>query len=83
METYLIGVPELDLYYHPEVTKGWSKVKDIYSLGVVLIEIAFWRPLFEEKFRKMDIAQVSGAILKDLNGKFGTDLIGDGGQSFR
>jgi hypothetical protein len=82
LETYLIGVPELDLYYHPEVTKGWSKVKDIYSLGVVLIEIAFWRPLFEEKLRKMDIDQVSGAILKDLNGKFGTDLIGMVGKVF-
>jgi hypothetical protein len=49
---------------------------------VVLIEIAFWRPLFEEKFRKMDIAQVSEAILKDLNGKFGTDLIGMVGKVF-
>lgn len=76
MESHRIGNPELDLYYHPEISKGWSKVKDIYSLGVILIEIAFWRPVFEERFRTMWPAQVSEAILGDLSGKFGADLLG-------
>jgi hypothetical protein len=34
-----------DYYYHPDVVNGYTKILDLYSLGVVLLEIAFWRPL--------------------------------------
>jgi len=39
------GENGLDYYYHPEVANGFSKTLDLYSLGVVLLEIALWRPL--------------------------------------
>jgi len=41
--------PELDIYRHPDCLKmpppRFCKVYDIYSLGLVLVEIAKWRPL--------------------------------------
>lgn len=41
--------PEYELYRHPELTSLTStrskKSHDIYSLGIVLIEIAFWQPV--------------------------------------
>lgn len=40
-----IGEKGLDYYYHPDVVNGYTKTLDLYSLGVVLLEIAFWRPL--------------------------------------
>ncbi|CAN9392058.1 unnamed protein product [Alternaria alternata] len=39
------GQNSLDYYYHPDVINGFSKTLDLYSLGVVLLEIAYWRPL--------------------------------------
>ncbi|RYN73278.1 hypothetical protein AA0117_g7896 [Alternaria alternata] len=39
------GQNSLDYYYHPDVVNGFSKTLDLYSLGVVLLEIAYWRPL--------------------------------------
>ncbi|RYO35091.1 hypothetical protein AA0113_g641 [Alternaria arborescens] len=39
------GQNSLDYYYHPNVGSGFSKTLDLYSLGVVLLEIAYWRPL--------------------------------------
>lgn len=39
------GKSELDYYYHPNVVYGFNKALDFYSLGVVLFEIAWWRPL--------------------------------------
>jgi serine/threonine protein kinase len=41
-----------DYCYHPDVQHGYNKVLDLYSLGVVLLEIAFWRllgPQFRDK----------------------------------
>jgi hypothetical protein len=37
--------PDNSLYQHPGVTSGFRKLHDIYSLGVVLFEIALWRSL--------------------------------------
>jgi hypothetical protein len=37
--------PDIVLYQHPEVSSGFRKAFDLYSLGVVLFEIALWRPL--------------------------------------
>ena len=49
LEARPTGQPELDLYYHPDVPlRGFNRVRDIYSLGVVLFEIARWAPLSEE-----------------------------------
>jgi hypothetical protein len=39
------GQNSLDYYYHPDVISGFSKTLDLYSLGVILLEIAHWRPL--------------------------------------
>ncbi|KAF2737113.1 hypothetical protein EJ04DRAFT_393641, partial [Polyplosphaeria fusca] len=39
------GENELDYFYHPDVVFGYSKGLDLYSMGVVLLEVAFWRPL--------------------------------------
>ncbi|KAJ4346146.1 hypothetical protein N0V95_005649 [Ascochyta clinopodiicola] len=39
------GQNSLDYYYHPDVGGGFTKKLDLYSLGVVLLEIAYWRPL--------------------------------------
>lgn len=39
------GGNALDYYYHPNVVNGFTKTLDLYSLGVVLLEIAFWKPL--------------------------------------
>ncbi len=42
---------ELDYYQHPDKrfnrTIRYSRSHDIYSLGVVLLEIGFWRPVRE------------------------------------
>ncbi|KAF8459882.1 hypothetical protein BDZ91DRAFT_740984 [Kalaharituber pfeilii] len=41
--------PEHDIYRHPlaigDYCESFSRVFDIYSLGLVLVEIALWRPL--------------------------------------
>ncbi|KAL3427592.1 protein kinase [Phlyctema vagabunda] len=71
LETQPRGKPEIDMYYHPDVPNGWSKVKDIYSLGIVLWEIANWRPAFEERFRKMTAQKVSDCLLEELEGDDG------------
>ncbi|KAK5447976.1 hypothetical protein LTS15_009475 [Exophiala xenobiotica] len=40
------GDPSLDMYYHPEVPAlGFNALREVYGLGVVLFEIAFWQPL--------------------------------------
>ncbi|KAL8294660.1 hypothetical protein RB597_007731 [Gaeumannomyces tritici] len=45
-----------DLYRHPAVqgrarcsatSRGYKKIHDIYSLGIVLLEIALWKPIFK------------------------------------
>lgn len=82
IESRPLEVPELGLYYHPDVCKGWTKIREIYSLGIVLLEVAFWRPVFEKRFRDMTADQVSEAISKDLDGKFGDDLTGMVGKMF-
>ena len=55
------GQPELDLYYHPDVSfKGFNRIRDIYSLGVVLFEIARWAAL------STDIPEAAGKPLEDM-----------------
>ncbi|KAJ6445019.1 prion-inhibition and propagation domain-containing protein [Purpureocillium lavendulum] len=77
-------IPELDMYYPPNVVMGasWTKFNELYSLGIVLLEIAHWRPLFEERYRRLQPGQVSRAILDDLEDKFGVDLEGLVGRVF-
>ncbi|KAK4466534.1 prion-inhibition propagation domain-containing protein [Cladorrhinum samala] len=65
------GNPEADLYYHPNAHAGWTKLMDIYSLGIVLWEIANWRPAFEERFREMNAEQVSSYLAHELEGERG------------
>jgi hypothetical protein len=39
------GKNSKDYYYHPDVVHGFTKSLDLYSMGVVLLEIAYWRRL--------------------------------------
>ncbi|RGP60256.1 prion-inhibition and propagation domain-containing protein [Fusarium sporotrichioides] len=71
---------ELHLYIHPSVEAGWTKTREIYSLGIVLLEIAYWRPVFEEKYRKMMASEVAAALKGEVGGKFGQDLEGTVGE---
>ncbi|CAM1508847.1 Fc.00g025860.m01.CDS01 [Cosmosporella sp. VM-42] len=74
------GNPETDFYYHPNVISGWTKLMDIYSLGILLWEIANWRPAFEERFRRMNTKQVASCLLDELQGEDGMmwdGLVGD------
>ncbi|KAI0119716.1 hypothetical protein F4814DRAFT_413067 [Daldinia grandis] len=41
------GGNQMDYYYHPLVHDGFSKGMDLYSLGVLLLEIAYWKPLYK------------------------------------
>lgn len=82
IETRPVGDPRLDLYYHPDVMNGWSTIKEIYSLGIVLLEVAYWRPMFEKSFQNMTMQQVSNEIVTSLNGKFGRDLAGMVGTAY-
>lgn len=72
---------ELQLYIHPSVESGWTKAKEIYSLGIVLLEIAYWRPIFEDKYRKMVTLDVVMALKGEVCGKFGQDLEGTVGET--
>ncbi|KAI0845572.1 prion-inhibition and propagation-domain-containing protein [Daldinia vernicosa] len=40
---------EVEHYYHPDAHNGFTKKKDLYSLGVVLCEIGRWALLAEQK----------------------------------
>jgi hypothetical protein len=50
-----ISDPEYDIYRHPlahgdastEAIGGFKKTFDIYSLGIVLMEIALWQPIHQ------------------------------------
>ncbi|OAQ89060.1 prion-inhibition and propagation domain-containing protein [Purpureocillium lilacinum] len=61
---------------------GWTKARELYSLGVVLLEVAHWRPAFEARYRAMTMGEVSAAMLADVRGKFGDDLAGMVGRTF-
>lgn len=53
--------PDLNIYYHPDVPlKGFNRTRDIYSLGIVLFEIARWAPLSKE------IPEESGRPLEEM-----------------
>ncbi|XPS73935.1 hypothetical protein M3J09_006065 [Ascochyta lentis] len=58
--------PAADLYRHPLTQAGYSfrKSFDLYSLGVVLLEIAYWQPIE----RILDIADASRAKPKETSG---------------
>ncbi|GKU10761.1 hypothetical protein FLAG1_09517 [Fusarium langsethiae] len=80
LETTGLLRSELQLYIHPSVEAGWTKAREIYSLGIVLLEIAYWRPIFEEKYRKMMASDVAAALQGEVGGKFGQDLEGTVGE---
>ncbi|KAH8891652.1 hypothetical protein GQ53DRAFT_841507 [Thozetella sp. PMI_491] len=39
------GSGSVDYFYHPNVVHGFDKSMDLYSFGIVLLEIAYWTPL--------------------------------------
>ncbi|KAF4343590.1 prion-inhibition and propagation domain protein [Fusarium beomiforme] len=83
LESRPVGQPNLDIYYHPSVSQGWSKVREVYSLGIILLEVAFWRPVYSEKeYKGMTMEQISSDIIASLSGKFGRDLKGIVGSRF-
>jgi hypothetical protein len=70
-----------DLYRHPRVhgsgprdaASGYKKSYDIYSLGVILLEIAYWKPVDEvleiklENARPSQTIRVKERLLKDAS----------------
>lgn len=39
----LLEGTKLECYYHPQVSQGFTKRRNLYGLGVVLCEIGCWR----------------------------------------
>lgn len=37
------GQKGLDYYHHPDVGNGFTTTLDLYSLGVALLEVVYWR----------------------------------------
>ena len=58
------GSGSMDYYYHPDTTSGFTKSKDLYSFGIVLLEIAYWRPLHTK------IQKAGAKTLKDIQKLF-------------
>jgi serine/threonine protein kinase len=59
----------VDLYRHPDLTKDLctrsKKSHDIYSLGIVLLEIAYWQPI--DKILNLDLTQkVARSKVRDI-----------------
>ncbi|KAM0546965.1 hypothetical protein ACHAPJ_010626 [Fusarium lateritium] len=71
LEARPTGDPRMDFYYHPNVGVGWTKFMDIYSLGILLWEIANWRPAYESRFRGMNLKDIQNCLLNDLHGSTG------------
>ncbi|RSL94053.1 hypothetical protein CDV31_014467 [Fusarium ambrosium] len=72
-------------YFHPAVSKGWSKIKDIYSLGIVLLEVALWQPLYtmyKDGLSDMSLQEVSSRIIRDIKGPLGARVEGLVGSVF-
>ncbi|KAI0897506.1 hypothetical protein F4806DRAFT_403826 [Annulohypoxylon nitens] len=66
---------ELDYYYHPDADKGFTRTLDLYSLGVVLLEIGRWE-LFANrpkpfKTRKECQAYMLDKGVRDLGWRMG------------
>ncbi|KAI6354011.1 hypothetical protein MCOR25_008795 [Pyricularia grisea] len=75
----------LDYYRHPSVAQsGWTKVAEIYSLGVVLLEVAHWRPLFSSsQLRKATtLTKVHWDVMKEVEGTKAMQLRGLVGSVF-
>ena len=73
IEAVMSGDQAIDLYYHPDTAKGFNRLRDYYSLGIVLFEIALWRS-FEVKIPKdhgkllasMKLEEIQKIIIKTL-----------------
>ena len=61
------GTKDLDYYHHPDVINGFTKAQDLYSLGVILLEIAMWRPLSTKipPEKKKDLKAIRNLFLQD------------------
>lgn len=50
--------PQLDYYHHPDKRLDpmirYSRSHDIYSIGVILLEVGIWRPLEEVAYTQGD-----------------------------
>jgi hypothetical protein len=75
VESRPTGNPYIDLYYHPDAINGFTRKRDIYSFGVVLFEIAVWKPL-RTRFPKthpgpleeMTLSQMKDCLLSSVDG---------------
>jgi hypothetical protein len=74
-------IREHELYRHPELTSLTSsrskKSHDIYSLGIVLVEIAFWQPVedilqieLDKKGATRQIRQIREQVIQEESGYF-------------
>ena len=82
---------EHDIYRHPDLlqlkTKRSRKSHDIYSLGIILIEIALWRPIEEiigiemRRSRLLEVAQKL-AKLDETNNNLHSELAAQVGDEY-
>ncbi|OTA98679.1 hypothetical protein M426DRAFT_103832 [Hypoxylon sp. CI-4A] len=75
--------PWSDIYRHPyaqfgEAKKFYRKSYDIYSLGVILIEVALWQPI-EDVLEIGDLAALKSTGLRSVSGR----LLGLAGEDVR
>ena len=84
---------EHELYRHPDLTSLLSnrskKSHDIYSLGIVLVEIAFWQPIEDivlielgQKGATRRVRQIRELLLSDENGYLAL-IDGHVGETYR
>ncbi|RYP38834.1 hypothetical protein DL768_010752 [Monosporascus sp. mg162] len=65
-------------YQHPEYASAerYRQIFDYYSLGVVLLEIGFWRPLssWQSKFRDLGLAEVRSELIRICRTRLGVKM---------
>lgn len=68
---------DIEFYYHPEAVHEFTKLRDLYSLGIVLFEIGSWALVSQRvrDFKKMDLPTLhnflKGIAVDDLGWRIG------------
>ncbi|KAF7534426.1 hypothetical protein G7054_g6203 [Neopestalotiopsis clavispora] len=80
---YMVTWGSLGLYLHPDFThvkqRRYQRSDDVYSLGVILLEVAFWEPASAFLQEGNDIAATAGKILESAK----TELAAEVGETYQ